>query len=281
MTLLERSLLFTTAGDEQSLAALPHATAMADTLNSPLSVVHVASKRRSSDTAPRIAAALGRLFAAGTRPPVETIEPKALLPTLLRHASQQDCLIALAPTQRRGLGRLLAGNNFEQLLHTSRLPVVSLPQAQNPIPARRVLFPIDLSPRSLPLLHETIALCVRLRAELHLLHVFGDDRLPNSERDMARRLAARSPTELFHIDRDHINELGATAAAHGLEVVVKTAEGRAHREIVKYALANSIGLIVMASHGPRNTADILYGTTTSQVIQSAPLPVLAFHSTAA
>ncbi|HEU4327988.1 MAG TPA: universal stress protein [Roseiflexaceae bacterium] len=280
MTLSDRSLLFTTAGDEHSLAALPHATALADTLNSPLSVVHVASKDRSTDTAPRIAAALGRLFGAA-RPPVETIEPKALLPTLLRHASQQDCLVALSPTRRQGLGRLLAGNNFEQLLHAGNLPIVSLPQAQTPIHTRRVLFPIDLSPRSLPLLRETAALCLRLGAELHLLHVFGEDRLPPSERDMARRLAARSPAELFHIDRDHINELGAVASAYGLDVVVKTAEGRAHREILTYAAANDIGLIVMASHGPRSTADILRGTTTDQVIQTSPLPVLACRSAAA
>ncbi|GAB4203909.1 MAG: hypothetical protein OHK0022_28560 [Roseiflexaceae bacterium] len=281
MTLSDRSLLFTTAGDEQSLAALPHASVLADTLNSSLSVVHVASARRSPATAPRITAALGRMFGAGRSPTVETIEPKALLPTLLRHARHQDCLVALSPTRRRGLGRLLAGNNFQQLLHSGRLPVVSLPQAEAPPQLRRVLFPIDLSPRSLPLLHETIALCLRLGAELHLLHVFGDDRLPNSERDMARRLAARSPVELFHIDRDHINELGATASAHGLEVVVKTAEGRAHREILKYAVGNNIGLIVMASHGPRNTADILRGTTTDQVIQDSPLPVLALHTGAA
>ncbi len=280
MTLSDRSLLFTTAGDEHSLAALPHATALADTLNSSLSVVHVADKRRSGDSAPRIAAALGRLFGAA-RPPVETIEPKALLPALLRHASQEGCLVALSPDRRRGLGRLLAGNNYERLLHAGGLPVVSLAEAQTPFHTRRVLFPLDLSPRSLPLLRETAALCMRLDAELHLLHVFGDDRLPDSERDMDRRLAARSPAELFRIDRDHISELGAATAAQGPQVVVQTAEGHAHREILAYATANDIGLIVMASHGPRSVADILRGTTTDRVILASPLPVLACRSGAA
>jgi nucleotide-binding universal stress UspA family protein len=44
------------------------------------------------------------------------------------------------------------------------------------------------------------------------------------------------------------------------------------------AAANDIGLIAMASHGPRSVEDILLGSTTARVIQRAPVAVLAMRS---
>lgn len=280
MTLTNRSLLFTIGGDTASLAALPHASALAETLRSPLAVLHVAPARRAGEQARRVSAALEQVFGAGG-PAVETVAPQELAAALRRRAAGGECLVALAPTRRRGLARLLAGNNFEQLLHSGVLPIVTLPRAGQPPLIRRVLFPIDLSPRSLPLFRDTLGLCRQLGAALDLLHVFGDDRLPEAERDMPRRLAARSPQELFRIDRDLIDQLGAEAGAQGLRVTVSTAEGRAHREILTYACANQIDLIVMASHGARTREDLLRGTTTARVMREADLPVLALRTGAA
>lgn len=280
MTFTNRSLLFTTSGDTASLAALPHASALAETFHSPLAVLHVAQARGADGPTQRISAALEQVFGA-SGPAVETVAPRELAAALRRRAADGGCLVALAPTRRRGLARLLAGNNFEQLLNNGAPPIVTLPKADQPPVIRRVLFPIDLSPRSLPLFRDTLDLCRQLGAALDLLHVFGDDRLPNDERDMARRLAARSPQELFRIDRDQIDQLGAEASAQGLQVTVSTAEGRAHRKILTYAYANQIDLIVMATHGPRTSEDVFRGTTTARVIRDAALPVLAFHTGAA
>ncbi|MFN8569373.1 MAG: universal stress protein [Kouleothrix sp.] len=54
-----------------------------------------------------------------------------------------------------------------------------------------------------------------------------------------------------------------------------TAEGRAYVAISAYAAANAIGLIVLASHGPRSAEDVLLGSTTPRTIRAASAAVLA------
>jgi nucleotide-binding universal stress UspA family protein len=138
-----------------------------------------------------------------------------------------------------------------------------------------VLFPADLAPRSEQLFDEAVALCARLGAELHLLHVFGPDRLLPSEVDAARRAAAQTPRELYDIDKEQLQSLADRAAAVGVAAVAGRAEGRAHQQILAYTRTSPIDLIIMATHGPRTTSDILFGTTTASVMRKATVPVLA------
>ena len=49
-------------------------------------------------------------------------------------------------------------------------------------------------------------------------------------------------------------------------------------EIVNYASANNIDLIVMGTHGKSNLAHILMGDTADKVLQKAHCPVMAIPS---
>jgi nucleotide-binding universal stress UspA family protein len=184
-------------------------------------------------------------------------------------------IVALRPARPGPLARCLVGSHYEHLLIYGSLPVLALPATGQLPPIARVLFPADLSPRSQATFDEAIAFCKALNAELHLLHVYGEDRLLPSEQDLARRAATKSPRELMAIDQEYVRDLATRAAAHGLRTRIKTAEGRAHAQILAYTAANAIDLIVMASHGPRSSEDVLLGSTTARVIQRAPVAVLA------
>jgi nucleotide-binding universal stress UspA family protein len=152
--------------------------------------------------------------------------------------------------------------------------VLTLPRDGKLGPIKKVLFPADLSPRSEATLQHTIELCKRLGAELHVLHVYGIDGLLPSEHDVAKRFATASPRELFELDQNQLKALATRASDQGVETVVATAEGRAHAQILTYLRTQQIDLAVMASHGPRSSEDILFGTTTARVILSSTIPVI-------
>ena len=111
---------------------------------------------------------------------------------------------------------------------------------------------------------------------MNILHVYGEDRLPPSVEERERRLAAKSPRELLNIHREGIIALVERARAAGVSVNEHMAEGRAHSQILAFSSKNPTDLIAMATYGPRTVEDILNGTTTSRVVQRAPVPVLVF-----
>ena len=276
MALYDGSIVFLTDGTPASLSGLPDVARLADSLACRFAVLHLLDRQVGRADDQRITAALSGL--PGEPPGVLTVLEENLHPALASLASATGGMLVLLPTRRGALSRLLAGNDYERLLREGPLPVLALPAAGRLKPVARVLFPADLSPRSLACFDDTVALCKALGAELHVLHVYGDDGLLADEQDVARRAAAKSPGELIAIDRERLSELSSRAAERNMPAQVATAEGRAHDAILGYAAANAIDLIVMASHGPRTVEDIFRGSTTVRVIQRAALPVLALRA---
>jgi nucleotide-binding universal stress UspA family protein len=206
--------------------------------------------------------------------PITGIQPKDFGATLNDLAKNGGALLALVPTRRGNPIRAINNNDYERLLIEGSLPVLTLPRDGKLGPIKKVLFPADLSPRSEAAFQHTIELCKRLGAELHVLHVYGIDGLLPSEHDVAKRFATASPRELFELDQNQLKALATRASDQGVETVVATAEGRAHAQILTYLRTQQIDLAVMASHGPRSSEDILFGTTTARVILSSTIPVI-------
>jgi nucleotide-binding universal stress UspA family protein len=266
------TLIALTDGAPASLAALPDLARLARQLGDRLALLHLLSAADFGDRA--IAATVARL--GGAQPAVLAIRPENLAPALATFATAGGRLLALRPTRRGGLLRVLAGNLEETLLRASPLPILALPERGQLPPIRRALFAADLAPRSDRALDQAIALCRQLGAELHILHAFGDDGLLPSERDSARRAATATVRDLLAIDREQLQSLLSRASDAGVAAQLATAEGRAHDAILGYAASNAIDLMVMAPHGPRSVEDILLGSTTARVIRAARVPVLAF-----
>ena len=272
-------LIFPTTGFDRPLALLPGVAAYAAALRRPLVVLHVLRKRYEDFSKRRLAETIGELN--GSAPAeIVTIEPKQRMRQLTEIARNQGGLIVTLPTRRSFVGRLLSMlSDYEQLIIEGPLPVLALPAAGMTATApRRVLFPIDLAPRSEPALDEVITFCADHGAELHLLHVFGGDTLLAAEVNQSERSAARTPAELYKIDRSRMQELADRVSARTVAVTLQQAEGRAHSAILGYVQQHEIDLIAMATHGPRTNEDIWYGTTTARVIRKAAVPVLALRS---
>jgi nucleotide-binding universal stress UspA family protein len=206
--------------------------------------------------------------------PIEGVRSTALRPTLHAIAQKSAGLITLIPSRRGNPTRAFSHNDYETLLIEGPLPVLALPKTGELPTVKTILFPIDLSPRSDAVLDQTLVLCKDLGCSLHLLHVYGDDRLLPAEMDMEQRLAAKSPRELFAIDQAHIKKLAEHANDNGVITTAATAEGRAHEQIGRYVKEQSIDLVVMATHGPRNSTDIFLGSTTIRTILKSPVPVI-------
>lgn len=209
--------------------------------------------------------------------PIETVRSKNMAARLDEIAQTEGGIVALQPTRRR-VFRALMRNDFERLFIDGPLPVLTVPTHSKPGSMKRVLFPADFSSRSLPAFETTIALCQQLGAELDLLHVFGPDRLLASEFDQERRNAAQSPEELYALDKESLAELAQHSSQAGIPTRTATAEGRAHERIVAHAATNAIDLIVLATHGPRSSEDIVRGTTSARVVLGTQTPVLTIQS---
>jgi nucleotide-binding universal stress UspA family protein len=269
MTLHTGPIFFLMDGTPASLARLNETSRLAHALGRRLSIVHTLGDAGDEPIAHAIAS-------LPDDPPGVVAVAGANLDQALTELFGAGGILALEPTRHGPIGRLLMSNNYEQMLRSG--PVLTLPEGDRPATIARILFPADLSPRSDAPFDALTPLCAALQAELHLLHVYGEDRLLPSEQDLARRAAAKNPRELMSIDQERIRALAGRAQAAGINVQSHTAEGRAHTQILAYAAQHAIDLIVMASHGPRSAEDILLGSTTARVIQKAPIPVLALRA---
>lgn len=278
MLLTGGPVVYLTSGSPKSLAGLTATTKLAAQLDRPTNILVQLPFRAQPTIADKIIAGVRDTLPDNLDLPVEAARPSELRPALKKVAESTGGTVALIPTRRHGLSRLLVNNRFERLLHDGPLPVLVLPDGGQIDPVTRVLFPADFSPRSEAGFDQTVAYCRHVGADLHLLHVYGADGLLASETDRERRSAANSPFELLQIDQENLELLRARAEAQGVRTVAATAEGRAHQKILQYAAAEGINLIVMASHGPRNQEDIWRGTSTVRVTLDTKLPVLAFHA---
>lgn len=311
MALTEGPLVFLTDGSARSLSVLPSVAALAREFQFDLRAVYLYQTLRANrplnrylreDMQAKVRKALAEddvlsdiIIApvqqqrAAIRVAANGIDPE--------HAQQTDTaeanhtleannsesltgILAMASDKRRGLFHSVAVGSCELFLRNGPLPILSVPTGITPKPIRKILFPIDLSSRSAVCLSQVLDLCRKHDAELHLLHVYGYDPPPRSSEEQAQRLAAQSPRELLQIDKTHIEQLHRQAIDSGVSTVVQTSDGSAHTQIVGYVGAAEVDLIVMASHGPRSSADIFLGSTTVRVLQQATVPVLALRTAA-
>lgn len=94
----------------------------------------------------------------------------------------------------------------------------------------------------------------------------------------ARAFGAR--LHVFHVswpDEHGLTELFAVLVAQigtAVPVVIASQRGDAAEEIVRYAKAHGIHLIVLGTHGRTGVSRVLMGSVAERVIRTAPCPVL-------
>ena len=141
---------------------------------------------------------------------------------------------------------------------------------------KHILVPIDFSDRSKVAARQAMDLAAHYKAKLTFLHIVEHfpEHLPHyemSEVDM-------DPQE-FVIDRadQDLQELATALGDKDIAREVKLTTHSAKGEIVNYARANDVDLVVLGARGRETLTDLLSGSTATGVVRAAPCDVLAVH----
>ncbi len=139
---------------------------------------------------------------------------------------------------------------------------------------KTILFATDFSEGSKSALPYAVDLAKRYEAKLFFMHVIYDVArttgwyVPHiSVEEIYNDLEKSARLEM---EKTFIEEMrGFKNIEH---VVVK---GVPYEEITKFAEANKIDLVVLATHGRTGLDRLLFGSTAEQVVRYAPCPVLS------
>ena len=136
----------------------------------------------------------------------------------------------------------------------------------------RILVPTDGSDGSRRAIEEAVGMAELTGATLHGLYVVDTrdyNTLPESKwLDLEDELRAQGEDAL-DVVRD--------AAESGVEVETRIERGIPHEEILAYAEAEGIDLVVMGTHGRTGLDRFLIGSVAEKVVRSADVPVLVIN----
>jgi nucleotide-binding universal stress UspA family protein len=136
----------------------------------------------------------------------------------------------------------------------------------------RILCPIDLSDFSQPALAYAVALGHTYGAAVTVLHVLATW-LPPATQTTYPGWMMQVPEARDSIMND-LHALVKPFAASGVALHVRTAEGDAASEIVRYARELDTDLIVMRTHGRSGFDRFTLGSVSEKVLRKAPCLVL-------
>jgi len=192
-------------------------------------------------------------------------------------------LIVLGSHGRSGVDRLLLGSVTEKLLRKSTVPVLTVPRAltaslpASEPPFKKILCPVDFSPPSLRALEFAFSLAEEADARLTLMNVLEwgpDSDLPDNMRAVVGEYRKIQEKEA----RERLQKLVPENARQFCDPEVVVVSGRPSREILDFASAHAVQLIVMGVHGRGALNLIVYGSQTQHVVREAACPVLTIRS---
>ena len=139
---------------------------------------------------------------------------------------------------------------------------------------KTILVPTDFSEASKSALDFGKAMAGAFGASLHLVHVM-EDLLAHAW--AAEIYVASMPQLRDEIEKESRQRLGQMLTGDELRefrVVTALLAGNPFLEIIRYAKAQNIDLIVMGTHGRGPIAHMLLGSVAEKVVRKSPCPVL-------
>ena len=292
-----RRILCTTDFSDFSNHAVPYAVALAREFKAKLYLCHVidlSSAAIYGDAVLALEAQQSRMTAFANEEirklvdkeplewePLVTIGNPAL--EIARLAEEKGVDLAIAASHgRSGLKRLILGSVTERLMRTLPCPllVVRSPEygfvesADQEIQLKQIMVGHDFSSDSDLALKYGLSLAQEFQAVLHLIHVLE----PPSYEDLVK--PASMARDKFQQDvrrrlREKLMNMVPEEARAWCTPVATLLAGEPHDELTKYALVNSIDLIILGVRGHSLVQSLFVGSTTDRVIRAAPCPVLS------
>lgn len=174
-----------------------------------------------------------------------------LVETILEQERHADLVVMGERGEHAEHSGDMLGSNVERLVRRSAKPCLVTPGKFDAI--TRVLAAFDGSDHARHALDRAVELCRALSLRLTILTVADKN---NQEGKALLDGAAR------------------LACSSGLTPDTKLLEGHADTEIVRFSEAEKIDLIVMGAYGHNRIREFVLGSTTSQVVRKAKVPVM-------
>lgn len=174
------------------------------------------------------------------------------------------------------------GSTVQQVLAVARGSVLvarSATPAPSVVSPKRILVPLDGSPRTESVLPTAARFASAHGAELLLVHVVNEPQLTGVlrapedvelARELATRLEARAQRYLDHI-RDQLAREGASVRAQ----VIRRTDG--HQVLLELAQKEQIDLVILSAHGATCNAARPFGSVTAHLLAHSAVPLLVLQ----
>jgi nucleotide-binding universal stress UspA family protein len=139
---------------------------------------------------------------------------------------------------------------------------------------RTILCPVDFSFGSDHALEYALLLAATHGAGIVLLHVLHPLAFGVGADGLTPDIGARVLRDMEASCRRHLGRTAAQLRARGANVTEKLVTGTPFHEIIQWARAEKVDLIVMGTHGRTGLVSALIGSVAERVVRKAPCPVL-------
>lgn len=174
--------------------------------------------------------------------------------------------LALCSRGRNTLKRMLFGSVAEGILRTALTPVLVVPPAGGtPGVVRRILLPLDGSPRSASVLKPAAVLAKAFGAKLCFVTVTS-----STKKELPVTTVAG---QLLQEQKD--------LQKAGLEVEVAVLYGDPLQRILTFAEENKADLIALTTHGRTGLDKVVFGNVAESLLRKCRLPLLVVRNPAA
>ncbi len=197
-------------------------------------------------------------------------------------AMHQIDLVVSATHGRSGLKRVFLGSVTERLMRILPCPLLIVRSfedvetfaGKSPLGFKKILVGCDFSSFSELAFQYGLSLAQDFESELHLVHVIET---PGYKDVLKTGADPGSSSEINVYDQlsEKLSNMIPEASAVWCQPKTILLAGTPYEEIIKYALLNSIDLIILGIRGRNLIEVLLTGSTTDRVSRQGPCPVLS------
>ena len=147
------------------------------------------------------------------------------------------------------------------------------------IKIKRILVPVDFSDASYNAVNNALHLVKLLQAEIYLICVTG-----NSTNHFSKWIENQNEEHtLIDVDNAIIRKMNEMKKdielKHGIMAHIHISTGYVYTEIVNFANAKQIDMIMMGTQGVTGMSEVIDGSNTQRVVTQSKVPVLSIQET--
>jgi universal stress protein A len=139
---------------------------------------------------------------------------------------------------------------------------------------RRILFGTDFSPASRPAFRRAVSLARQSRGRLLIVHVMPSGWPLGAEGYVTPRMYDEMERAIRRSSQKHLDRLVARAKKSGASARSLLLSGPAPEAIARTARKEKSDVVIVGTHGRTGLERVLAGSVASQIVGTAPCPVL-------